>query len=404
MNPLRIQNIKMPYLPFAQLFFSISIMFATWIIYIPHIIEKLEMSKGQLGTALMFAAIGALVSNPFARRLVRRYGPGKMSLFSISMQTTMVVGYFVAPSAFWLSFLLFLFGFCGCITQISVNTLITLAEKKHNISIMSTSHGFWSLGGILASGFGTLLLIALDNPFLHILLSASIVLILQLIFAKKYIYYTGTFEKKNSPSYKKVYKNILIWGFALIGLCVMVSEGAIADWSALYLRDVAMSNPKLLGLGYAGFSLAMATGRFLGDKLSVRIGSMQIIISGFIVGCIGLIAVLLASPVISVIGFFITGLGFSIIVPEIYRLGAGIDAYNPAAGIAVISAAANFGFLVGPVTMGAIAENFGLHISFIVLLGLVFIGASISWFIWLKRKSKSLSTESPQLSKCNLIN
>jgi predicted MFS family arabinose efflux permease len=379
---------KMPFLPFAQLFFSLSMMFGTWIIYIPHIIEKLHMNKGQLGASLMFSAIGALVSNPFARRLVYKFGPGKMALFSISMQTTIVLGYFIAPSAFWLSLLLFMFGFCGAITQISVNTLITLVEKERNISIMSTCHGFWSLGGIIAAGLGTLLLIAIGNPLIHILLSASIVLILQLIFAKKYINYSGIINKKRTPKQPKVYKNLMIWGFALIGLSVMVSEGAIADWSALYLRDVALTNPQLLGLGYAGFSLAMATGRFLGDNLSKRIGSVQIIISGFTIGCFGLLTVLLASPILSVIGFFIIGLGFSIIVPEVYRLAAGVNEHNPSAGIALISAAANFGFLVGPFTMGAIAQNFGLHVSFIALLGLVLTGTSIAVFIRMKIKAK----------------
>jgi len=378
----------MPFLPFAQLFFSISIMFATWIIYIPHIIEKLHMSKGQLGTALMFSAIGALVSNPFARRLVNKFGPGKMALLSILMQTLIVVSYFLAPSAFWLSTFLFLFGFCGCITQISVNTLITLAEKKMNISIMSTCHGFWSLGGIIASGLGTVLLILIGNPLIHILLAASVSITLQLIFAKKYINLEGHIVKSSVKTSSKVYKNVMLWGLALIGLCVMVSEGAIADWSALYLRDIALTNPQLLGLGYAGFSLAMASGRFLGDYFSKRIGSMQIIISGFLIGCAGLLLVLVASPILSVIGFFVVGLGFSIIVPEVYRMAASIDMQNPTSGIALISAAANFGFLVGPFTMGAIAENFGLHISYIALLGLVITGTSISIIIRMRTKAK----------------
>ena len=384
----RLQAIKMPFLPFAQLFFSISIMFATWIIYIPHIIEKLHMSKGQLGTALMFSALGALVANPIAKRLVNKFGPGKMALFSVPMQSIIIVGYFIAPSAFWLSALLFMFGLCGSITQIAVNTLITIVEKQKEISIMSTSHGFWSLGGIIASGAGTLLLIAIGNPLVHILLSASIVFILQLIFAKKYINIKGSIVKSTEKKQTNVYKNLLIWGLALIGICVMVSEGAIADWSALYLRDVALTNSQLLGLGYAGFSLAMAIGRFLGDHFSKRIGSMQIIISGFIIGCFGLLTVLMASPVLSVIGFFIIGLGFSVIVPEVYRMAASVSDHNASSGIAMISIAANFGFLVGPFTMGAIAEKFGLQISYIALLGLVLAGTAISIVIRMRTRAK----------------
>jgi len=363
-------------------------MFATWIIYIPHIIEKLHMNKGQLGTALMFSAIGALVSNPIAKRLVNRFGPGRMSLFSIPLQSMVVIGYFIAPSSIWLCSLLFMYGFLGCITGISINTLISLVEKKEKISIMSKCHAFWSLGGIIASGFGTLLLIAIGNPLIHILISASIVILLQLIFAKKYIGYRGHMIKSSAKKQTNIYKNIIIWGLALIGLCVMVSEGAIADWSALYLRDVALTNTKLLGLGYACFATAMAIGRFAGDYFSRRFGSWQIIIAGFFTGCIGFATILLASPTLSIVGFFIVGMGFSTIVPEVYRLAAGVDVNNPPAGIAVISAAANIGFLGGPVALGTVAQNFGLHVSFIALLGLVLIGTTIAIIFRMKTRVK----------------
>ncbi len=378
----------MPFLPFAQLFFSISIMFGTWIIYIPQIIEKLHMSKGQLGTALMFSAIGALFGNPLGKSLVNKFGPGKMSLLGISIQSLFIIGFFVAPSTFWLSTFLFFFGFFGGISQIAINTLITLVEQKLKISIMSTCHGFWSLGGIISSGLGTVLLIAIGNPFIHILVSASMVLILQLIFIKKYINFEGHVVNKQIDNSNKVYKNLLIWGMALIGLCVMVSEGAIADWSALYLRDVAFTKSELLGLGYAGFSLSMTIGRFIGDYFSKQMGSWQIIIVAYIIGSIGFVFVLFASPILSILGFFIVGLGFSIIVPEVYRLSANIDGVSPSTGIAVMSGAGNIGFLAGPVLMGAVAENYGLKISFMGVLTLVIIGTSLSIFIWMKLKAK----------------
>jgi hypothetical protein len=44
----------------------------------------------------------------------------------------------------------------------------------------------------------------------------------------------------------------------VIGLIVMVCEGAVTDWSTLYLRDEMKVSVMLSTFGYAGFSISMA--------------------------------------------------------------------------------------------------------------------------------------------------
>ncbi len=378
---------KLEILPFAQLYLSLSIMFGTWVIYIPHITDKLNMDEGQLGIALFFAAFGSISSLPFGKIIVAFLGEGKASLISVLTVAIFITTLFIAPSYYWLCFFMFLFGFNSGIMQIAINSLVATVERERKINIMSTCHGFFSLGAMISAGFGTILVVLLNNPLLHILLALGLVILLQIIYKKKIHHIINNSIEEENTSSKSAIKNKRLWLIGIIAIIGMVSEGAIADWSGLYLKDVALTNSNYLGLGYAGFSLAMTIGRFSGDKLSSRFGAWQIILAGYIFAFFGFGLVLLGHPLISILGFFVVGLGFSIIVPEVYRLSANIEGVNPASGIAFMASVGYVGFLTGPVALGFLADHFSLQISFSVLLVSVFLGLILSSVIWFKKRS-----------------
>jgi fucose permease len=122
-----------------------------------------------------------------------------------------------------------------------------------------------------------------------------------------------------------------------------------------------------IGLGYAVFAMGMAIGRFTGDSLSSKLGSYKLLRLSIGTSLIGFTGVLLKFPFTAMPGFFIIGLGFSIIVPEVYRLASNIKGIKTADGVSFISATANVGFLTGPVLLGFIAELHTLRTSFLVL-------------------------------------
>ncbi len=371
------------YFAAAQLFLCLSLMFGTWVIYIPTIIDKLGMSKGELGFALLFGAIGALSSLPFGKMLVLKLGEGKLALIATVLHTAAVTLNFVAGSFYFLCFSLFLGGVFGGFLQIGINSVVSSIEKEEDISIMSSCHGFFSLGGIIASGIGTMLMILIGNPLLHILIMASIVILLQVVFATSYLKLNKERKHAEHSSHFRfeALKKPIIWGLAIVAVSVMVSEGAIADWSALYLREVALTGNNLVGLGYAGFSVTMTLGRFLGDYFSRRFGAWQIIVTGLLISLAGFVLVLTAHPVVTIAGFIFIGLGFSVIVPEVYRLSTNIEGVDPSSGIAFMAGAGYFGFLAGPVSLGAIAEKSGLRISFVVLSLLIIFGTIVASLI-----------------------
>jgi fucose permease len=127
-------------------------------------------------------------------------------------------------------------------------------------------------------------------------------------------------------------------------------------------------------------------GRFSGDSLSKKLGSWQLITYSSFIGIMGFLLVLILNPFFTIPGFFIVGLGFSVIVPEVYRLASNVEGVKTADAVSFVAATTNIGFLVGPVLLGFVAELKSLHLSFTVLTGWV----SIAFFIalWKLRKAK----------------
>jgi len=214
-------------------------------------------------------------------------------------------------------------------------------------------------------------------PLLHITILVIILVGLQLWLKKEYYHIRSEHYEKDK--HRKFPLRPLL-AIAAVGLAIMISEGAIADWSALYLKKVVMLKVTFIGFGYALFSLGMTIGRFTGDVLSHRFGSWKLLRMAIGTSLFGFVLVLVTYPFSALIGFFVIGIGFSIIVPEVYRLASTIKGIRSSDGVSFISATANIGFMTGPVVLGFIAELHTLHLSFIVLSGIVSLAFLLTFF------------------------
>ena len=359
---------------FASAFFfsGFSLILSTWFIYIPYVSDKLGISEGEIGIAILFSAIGALVIIPLTKYLIDRIGEGKMAFFSQVLYSVISFGPFIAPTYNTLCAALFLLGMGGSILSLSINSLIPAVEKEDNVYIMSGSHGFFSVGGMIGAGAGSFIASVIQFPVLHIGAVNVIIITIQLIFRKKYFYVVSKKTIKEKVRKKQsVLKPLFL--IVAVGVILMVSEGAIADWSALYLRDVAKTKLSYIGLGYSGFSLFMAIGRFLGDWGSKKFGSWQLITINSIIAIAGFLIVLYTGNVFSIAGFAIVGLGFSAIVPEVFRLASYMENIDVSTGISFLTAATYVGFMAGPVFLGFLAEFDSLHLSFRVVTLMIII-------------------------------
>lgn len=229
---------------------------------------------------------------------------------------------------------------------------------------MSASHGFFSLGGVLA-GLGSFLIPVFNDRAIHMGTAIVLVFAINLLFHNNYKKIVAAPIEKEPFSFKN-FRPLLLLG--IVSFIVMGSEGAIVDWSGLFLKEVSIAPEALWGAGFLGFQTLMTVGRFLGDAISSRIGSVKIVGIGSIIAILGYLLVLTTQTYLAIIGFGLTGLGFSVIVPELFRIGGNVKGVESSQGVAFIAGSGYSGFLLGPVILGFMAEKFSLNLTFIALL------------------------------------
>lgn len=382
MTALRLILTNSKYFGPSWVFASLNILFGTWAIYIPKVKESLAIDNSQLGFAIFFLSLGVFTVFPFTSGIINKLGVGKATFYGVFLSCAAAMLPLLAPTYAGLMFALFFFGACNGFTDIAMNTLVTEVEKKDGVKIMSASHGFFSLGGVLA-GVGSFLIGPIGNPTVHMGLAVVLVAVVNLVFYKKYIHVSANLVSNNEFGLK-VFKPLLLLG--LISFVAMGSEGAIVDWSGLYLKEVSAAPETLWGAGFLGFQLMMTIGRFLGDAVSESLGSVKILAVGAIFVLTGYSLVFTEHTYLAILGFALGGLGFSVMIPEVFRIGGNVKGVDSSKGIAFIAGTGYAGFLCAPPILGFLAETSSLKTSFFALFccGLLIVAITMV----LKKQSK----------------
>ncbi|MBT9190386.1 MFS transporter [Zobellia russellii] len=385
MKSLRLVLANSRYFGAAWVFASINILFGTWAIYIPTVKEQLQIDKSQLGLAIFFLSLGVFTVFPMASSIINKIGVGKATWYGVVLSSIAALLPLLAPSYYTLMAALFLLGASNGFTDISMNTLVTELEKEDKKNFMSASHGFFSLGGVLA-GLGSFLIGPLDNPPLHMLLAVILVLVVNFIFHGKYKNVVAAVEEKEAFSLK-LFKPMLFLG--LISFVAMGSEGAIVDWSGLYLKEISLAPELLWGAGFLGFQVTMTLGRFLGDGISEKMGSVKMVTFATILVLVGYLMVLSTETYMAISGFALSGLGFSVMVPEVFRIGGKVKGVDSAQGVSFIAGTGYTGFLVAPPILGFIADSSSLKTCFLVLFACALLVLAATFKLTRNRKKRN---------------
>ncbi|MDH7445031.1 MFS transporter [Aquimarina sp. 2201CG14-23] len=387
MNSLCLIISKLRYFGPAWVFASLNIMTGTWVLYIPKIKSKLLIDDAQLGIALFCFALGTLVMIPLSSIIIGRFGVGKITSIGITLFSLAFLMPLIAQNYMMLCIVLFVVGLFACLTDVAMNALVSEIEQEDTVHIMSASHGFFSLGGVIGAGVGSFLITYFNIPLVHMLCAAIFVIVSNIMVCKGYINIKGKKEDRSKKSFDATLIKPLL-GLTVIAFLIMGSEGAIEHWSKLYMQDVVMiSSEKISGFGFVAFSIMMTLGRFFGDSVSKHFGSLVIIISGCLISIFGFIAVLASGLIITIIGFGFVGLGFSVIIPELFRLAGKTQGISSAEGISFVAGFGYLGFLISPPFLGFLSKIDSLKLSFTALL-LATIVALLVTFVISKKRSK----------------
>ena len=327
--------------------------FGTWAPHIPLVQERLGLGPALLGTALLAAAVGALVAMLSAGPLIARFGSAPVTRLSGLLLCLTLPLAALAPNLVALVAALACLGAANGVMDVAMNAHGVAVETGLQRPIMSSLHGMFSLGGLLGAGAGAGLLGVLP-PAAHVLL-ATMVLIGTALLAMRHLLPGRADVGDAGPHFVLPTRAAL--GLGALAFLVLMSEGAVLDWGAAWLRGELGASPSVAATAFAAFSAAMAAGRFGGDWLRRHCGAITVLRASAVVAALGLaFALLIATPLAAVIGFAGAGLGLSNTVPILFGAAGRLPGQQPGAAIAATASVGYLGFLVGPPMIGLLAQ------------------------------------------------
>lgn len=361
-----------------MLFFVHGWVVATWVSRIPAVQIALRLNNGILGLTLLSSAIGAVSTIPLAGWLVTRYGSGRISTIASLAFCGAVVLPGLAENALSLAAALLVFGACAAAMDVSMNAHGVEVEKAMRKPTMSRFHGMFSLGGMAGAGIGGLIASRGVTPLVHFAVVAFLCLIAVLIIRPMLL---EADEHVPAGGHRIPFKNMprVLLALSAIAFCILLSEGAMADWTAVYFHQVLRAGPGTAAAGYAVFSAAMAVFRLLGDLITARLGPLRTLRTGSLVAACGLFSALcMQAPGLALPGFAAAGAGFSVIIPLVFGSGGRVESVSPGTGIATVTGIGYVGFIIGPPTIGFLSQLFTLRYALGVVVACCIVSALLS--------------------------
>ena len=330
-----------------------------WFPRIPAVQRKLELGEGALGLALLGTAVGAIVAMPVAGGLIARFGSRPVTRTAVVALCLCLPLPALSPNLALLTLALVAVGAGNGALDVAMNAQAVAVERRYRRPIMTTFHGVWSLGGLLgaamaggAAGLGV-------EPGPHLLGVAAILVLVAAVVSRPLLP-AAVDAVGAGPAFARPSRALA--GLGVVAFGVLLGEGAIADWSAVYLRDTLETSAGLAAAGYAVFSLTMAAGRFTGDALTARLGPVAMVRGGSALAAVGLGLGLLANnAVAALIGFACVGAGLASSFPVVLSAAGRTRGIAPGPALAAVSTAGYGGFLAGPPMIGFAAEAVGLR-------------------------------------------
>lgn len=350
------------------------LLYGIWASRIPAIASQHALGKAELGLLLLALAAGAILSFPLAGRWSDRYGSARVSRHIAVAYALALVALALAPNVGLLAAALFLFGATHGSMDVAMNAWAGEVEKHMGRPVMSSFHAMWSVGAGLgaASGYGAASIEA--GPQAHFLVMAVVALGLTLPWAM--IPWVSERhdedEDQNGPIFPLPRGILILVG--IVAFCASLGEGAMADWSAIFLVTVAEADEAMAALGFSVFSVAMVVMRLAADRLVQRFGPVLIARSGGVLaGCGVMLAVLVPVQGVILVGFAMMGFGYAVLFPLAFSRAANDGSLAPGAAIASVATLAYGGLLLGPVVIGFVADLTSLRVAFLILAALALV-------------------------------
>ena len=360
---------------------------------IPSIAAHVGVGVGHLGVALLMPGVGAMLAMPFSGRLVHRFAFRPLVGVTVGLWCAALVLPGLAGSFTGLCLLMVPFGAFAGVADNAMNAHAVRVESLYGHSIMSSIHGFWSVGLLTGSGVAALCAHLGIAPLDQFAVVAVVLIVVTGISSSRLLAQpseagasktdplvtAGSIgDPEAPPLFALPSRPILFIG--LIGLCAVFGEQAGTDWSALFLRNELNGSVSLAAVAVTAFSASMAVVRLAGDTVVRRIGATATVRSAGVCAGLGALAVAVSpSLIVGLIGFGLLGGGVAVVVPLVFA-AAGRVGPHPGRSIAGVAGISYGAGLAAPGVIGGVASASSLRVSFALVAALsavVALGAGV---------------------------
>ena len=351
---------------------------ASWAPLVPLLRERLAIGDDVLGMLLLCVGIGSLVTMPLAGALSTRLGCRKVLTVTAVVYAAVLVAICAVDSLLLAVPVILLFGtLMGCV-DVVINVAAVIVEQGIGRRIMSGTHAFWSIGGFVGAGLYGVWVGAMGlTPMQSTLIAAGVILLFTGLFGSRLIPYGG-----GGGRLIAIPRGIIVF-IGIAAFIAFLSEGAVMDWSGVYLTTVRGFDLALAGVGFSVFSGAMFLMRLFGDAVVQRLGQRRVAVGGALLACAGILLVMFA-PVDALLyaGFFAIGIGAANIVPVFFSLMGKQNVMPIGAAVSAVSTMGYLGILAGPAAIGFVSHLVNLQAAFGILAALCLLQACVGMHVF----------------------
>ncbi len=349
----------------AGAFFANGFVTGSWALHIPLLMVRLGVSEGVFGLLILVFGVGALTAMSLCGPLLTRYGSDRVTkFFGIGVAFWLII-VALTGSLILVVPVLFLFGAVLGGMDVAMNANAVAVEKTLGRALMSSSHGFWSLGCFAGSGFGSFLL-HYQSALSHALIVSVLAGAIMLVALPKLV--TDSQPQTGEKIRFRLPDQPVIYLIGMMALFAMVPEGAVLDWAAIYIQQAFHADLTTAGYGFAAFSATMALVRFLGDGVRNRFGAVRTFRVSVIIAATGLFVSGLAPHAwIAVAAFAVAGLGVANIVPIIFSAAGNQSGIHAGTALSLVTLMGYSGILVAPSLIGFVGGHAGFGPVYMVL-------------------------------------
>lgn len=354
-------------------------LFAIWVVHIPSIERRTDITHATLGSLLLILAAGAIIGMQASGPLSDRFGSYRLVTIVGLLLSCALVGPAVSTDVVTLGVALFLFGMFNGALDVSMNSQAVDVERLYPRPIMSAFHALFSVGGVIGSLVGAATLAA-EIPILVSMGGAAAFGVVSVAFCRPFLLVAA----RNTPSdaspsavgaHSRFSPRVLTLG--ALAFALLLSEGVANDWSTLQVKEHLGTSDGTAALAFGFFAAMMTVGRFCADRVSARFGPVAVVRYGNLIAASGMLMVLLSDSLpLTLAGWAAFGLGLSGSIPQIFTSAGNLGGDAAATNMSRVVGMGYVGFLAGPATIGWISHFVSLTSAMAVPLLLTLVAAA----------------------------